>query len=751
MARTPHGRRLHRYTFRPRVEALEDRNLMTAGALDPTVGTAGLVTTGVLPTIDGANAMVLQSDGRVVLAGDYLRAGVGVTGFSIVRLNTDGSLDRSFGVSGGAVIDIGGNDGSAQAVSLQRDGKIVVAGYAAVGVGTASTTDFAVGRLNRDGTLDTTFGTGGEQTISFGADQAAYGQSVVVQPDGKIVVAGYTSSLGTPSSAFAIARLNPDGSIDTTFGVGGKQSLSFATPYAVATSLALQSDGKIVVAGNAQQATLISAYAVVRLNPDGSPDRTFGTGGEQMLTFAGTVHDTAAAVLVQPGGKIILAGQAEFGTPYVGSASEAGIARLNGDGSLDRSFGTGGEALFTFGMPSGAGDFEMASSLALEADGKLVVAGDAYQPNARTAEFGLARLNPDGSFDATFAGGGRITTSFGEEAFARSVALTPDGKIVVAGGWYPQVGSQATTLTTQWAISRYAGDGSSFSYDQVSKTLTVAATTFVFSQSSSADAAGVHTTDTFTANGVTLHIARTLVSSVVVNGGGTGTASLTTNDTYIGTDGQTHETVESIVLGNGKGKLYQGGVLPFIQLTGFTTIDAYLGHADSAALRATPGVANVFITTPSYSDMSDPGSYYLVRGAHSVYGYAVGPADHAYEYGGSGPTTFVATGTTFSSLTGTDHGIAYYNEAVGFTWNYAIATPGSQNTAYFTAATSGDRFVGRTGYSYLYHLNPNGTYAELDYAQGFTRVFATAPAGATDYAYLYDTTVNHATGFKRLD
>ncbi len=163
MARALLGRRVRPYKFRPRLESLEDRNLMSAGALDPTFGAAGVATTDVLPTVNGAHAMVLQSDGRAVLVGDYARTRLWASGFSVVRLNTDGSLDHSF-AGGGAVIDFGGNGGSAQAVALQPDGKIVVAGYAAaVPVGAGYATGFAVCRLNRDGTLDTTFGTGGSR------------------------------------------------------------------------------------------------------------------------------------------------------------------------------------------------------------------------------------------------------------------------------------------------------------------------------------------------------------------------------------------------------------------------------------------------------------------------------------------------------------------------------------------------------------------------------------------------------------
>src|SRR5262249_40913200 len=163
---------------------------------------------------------------------------------------------------------------------------------------------------------------------------------------------------------------------------------------------------------------------------------------------------------------------------------------------------------------------------------------------------------------------------------------------------------------------------------------------------------------------------------------------------------------------------------------GFTTVGAYLGRADGAALHATPGVANRFVTTPSYSYLSAPGSVYLVRGAPSVYGYAAGPADVASLYGGAGPTTFTASDTTYSSITGTDHGVSYYNEAVGFTPTYAFATPGSRNTAYLHSASAGAVFVGRTSASYLYRYSAAGTLAEYDYVQGFARVFATATGGA---------------------
>ena len=211
------------------------------GSLDNTFGSGGKVET-VVGTLDAyANAIALQSDGKIVVGG-YTNDGGTVDSFAVVRYNSDGTLDSTFGSGGKVVTGIGSTDDKAQSMVLQTDGKIVMAGYSNNG----SNTDVAVVRYNSDGTLDNTFDGDGKVTTAIGSsDEQA--NSVTLQPDGKIVVAGYTYNGST--NDFAVVRYNSDGTLDNTFDMDGKAILSIAGIGIKGKSVAMQSDGKIVVAG----------------------------------------------------------------------------------------------------------------------------------------------------------------------------------------------------------------------------------------------------------------------------------------------------------------------------------------------------------------------------------------------------------------------------------------------------------------------------------------------------------------------
>jgi len=213
--------------------------------------------------------------------------------------------------------DFGGSD-YGFSVALQPDGKIVVAGYAGG--------DFALARYNSDGALDTSFGSGGKVTTDFGGSYHPDGFSVALQPDGKIVVAGYAGG------DFALARYNSDGALDTSFGSGGKVTTDFGGSDA-GYSVALQPDGKIVVAGYAGL-----DFALARYNSDGALDTSFGTGGKVTTDFSGG-RDVGYSVALQPDGKIVVAGYA--GVDFA-------LARYNSDGALDTSFGSGGKVTTDF-------------------------------------------------------------------------------------------------------------------------------------------------------------------------------------------------------------------------------------------------------------------------------------------------------------------------------------------------------------------------------------------------------------------
>lgn len=326
--------------------------------------------------------MAVQPDGKIVLAGQAL--GVGFSA-AVARLNPDGSLDPSFGTDGKVTVPL--RFGGATAVAVQPDGKIVLAGSSA---SLGGQSDFAAVRLTPTGAPDLTFGTSGMATVDFGSMDLV--SDIALRPDGRIVLAGFIAL-----SSFAAAQLTADGSLDPTFGTGGKAVTRFDPVYGEASAMALQPDGKVVLAGSvaSDRAVLgrsvipIHDFAVARLTVDGHPDPTFGTGGTTTVGFdLGTEtrwqDDRASAVAVQPDGAIVLAGFA-VGDPTAGYPTGfVAAARLTPTGAPDPTFGSGGKVVTRFG-PGGSG----ASAVALQPDGKIILAGvsraDPSSPDAGRA------------------------------------------------------------------------------------------------------------------------------------------------------------------------------------------------------------------------------------------------------------------------------------------------------------------------------------------------------------------------------
>jgi len=337
---------------------------LTTGGLDTGFGNSGVVITS-LPGIGGmAHDMVLQPDGKILLSG----LGDG-SEFAMLRYLSDGSLDASFGTLGIVSITIGSGSATANAMALQADGKIVLAGQTDVGGGSL---DFAVARFNSDGSLDTSFDIDGKLTTPLVASVQDYAFAVNVQPDGKIVVAGHTNS-----GRFGLVRYGVDGSLDTGFGSNGIVVTAVGTNDAYAYAIALQPDGKIVVAGNALVNVGARGFAVVRYNADGSLDNSFGSSGKVITSLAGLGAEGANSVIVQPDGKIVVAGEYVH-TQNPSNDLDIAVLRFDSNGLPDNSFGTNGIVTLDLGFDSG-------SSLAVQADGKILVAGS--NPN----DFILAR------------------------------------------------------------------------------------------------------------------------------------------------------------------------------------------------------------------------------------------------------------------------------------------------------------------------------------------------------------------------
>lgn len=409
----------------------------TAGDLDVSFGQGGAVLTGFnLPSI--GDSVASQSDGKLIVAGFSLQSSSGPTtipGSEVARYNPDGSLDSTFGSNG--ILSLLEPPGLAIfGVAIQNDGKILLAG-ARMGSISLATARPEVLRLNSNGSLDTTFGAFGVVTNGSGV-----ALSVTLQPNGQIVTAGLINFGG--AQVFGVTRYNKDGSLDANFGAGGEATF----PLSVAFSVAVQSDGKIVAAGAAGLSTaspitgfpnILSGgqFALVRLNPDGSLDTSFGNGG-QVLT--GIQQSSAVSqIVIQPNGQIVAAGTSE---------SNAGLldfvmARYNTNGSLDSSFGSGG--IVTTNLD---GNADAAFGVALQADGRIVEAGASFSASDQPGSSGLfffplttisgasiavARYSPDGALDTSFGSGGTVVTPLQQGAGAFSVVIPQDGKIAVAG------------------------------------------------------------------------------------------------------------------------------------------------------------------------------------------------------------------------------------------------------------------------------------------------------------------------------
>jgi uncharacterized delta-60 repeat protein len=433
------GRR--RSAVQPRLERLEDRALMNAGGLDPTFGIGGKTVIafdkgGALS--DQAQAVAIDAQGRTIVVGS---AQLGATDrdFAVTRLNPDGSLDTTFANGGTKTIAFdlgGGHDDEATSVTIDSTGRIIVAGFAerdnVVGV---KDYDFALVRLFSDGRLDPTFHHTGQMTLAInggtGLPDKAY--AVAMNSSDQIIVAGSTQ-FGATDTDFVVVRLNPHGNPDPFFGANGMNILNFDKGGAkqdVAKAIAIDGQGRIVLAGYAQFSTTDFDFAVTRLTADGKVDNTFGKRTIAFDKGAG-LEDKATAVAIDDKGRIVLAGSAQFSDTDFDFA----LARLDVNGNLDASFDGDGKQTVAFDL--GGGNEDRATSVLIQSDGKILAGGFAHRALGADIDFAMARLNSDGTLDSTFDGDGRATVAFdlggGLTDGAFGAALTPDGSKVVLVG-----------------------------------------------------------------------------------------------------------------------------------------------------------------------------------------------------------------------------------------------------------------------------------------------------------------------------
>lgn len=432
------------------------------GALDSGFGAAGEadVHFGSAFGSEQATAVALTAAGQIVLAGQVNDTN-DVDSIALARLNDNGSVDDSFGPNqNGTVVGIFplSTLNGARAMAIESDGKIVTAG----GAWPSSGRVFSVSRYNEDGTLDASFGSGGTvQTdmTSIDPKYANYAEAVAIDSQQRIIVAGQVnhSGLGTD---IALARYEPDGSLDTTFGNGGIV-VTALEPGAdnEANAVAIDANGNILVAGATSQPNLGTStlnFALVRYTSDGKLDTTFGGGtGWVQTDFSGS-SDTAHAMVLQPDGKIVLAGTAHQNT----TGDDFALARYNTDGSLDTTFGNGGKVTTNFSSAHTPDGIDDAFGLTIDGQGRLIAAGASNAANFNVYPrygFALARYTDNGVLDPTFGSGGKVLTAASPyfDTYAGPVVVTPAGKILAGG-----VGPTVYYNNRDFLIARYNDNGS---------------------------------------------------------------------------------------------------------------------------------------------------------------------------------------------------------------------------------------------------------------------------------------------------
>jgi uncharacterized delta-60 repeat protein len=425
-----------------------------AGSLDTTFGTSGIFATN-FDEYDTTTdvAVAIQSDGKIVLGG-IIPVGDGQTA-ALLRLNTNGTLDPSFGASGIVTSDFGIEDGAGvTAVAIQPNGQILAA---AVG---DFLLDGSIGRFNPDGSVDTSFGSGGfavTRSLTSGAGTLSV---MALQADGKILMTG----------GGLIGRFTSTGQLDTSFGTNGFAALNSA----IATAIALQSDGKILVTtgvGAPAQLTQApnfpspGAGAIARYNTNGTLDTTFAISGQAACV------SSAAGIALQSNGKIVVAGtitsalltSLNGGVTTASNQTGFGVVRYNANGSVDTTFnpglgvGTGGGVITGFGssFPFGA-----AFAVAIQSNGEIVVAGEAGNGNTQgisltSSSFVLARYTTTGQLDTSFGTNGTVITTLSQApiSFVSAMVLQSDGKIVAAGNTGALV--QRGFYENNFAVARY--------------------------------------------------------------------------------------------------------------------------------------------------------------------------------------------------------------------------------------------------------------------------------------------------------
>ena len=399
------------------------------GSLDIYYDNDVKLTTTIGTTYDAGNAVAIQSDGKIIVAGASSNGANAE--FAVLRYHSNGSLDNSFDLDGKVTTAIGQTGCIAYAIAIQPDGKILVAGEST----NLANKDFALVRYHSNGSLDLSFDSDGIVTTAIG-NLSEIASTMVLQSDGKILLAGYSNN--GHDIDFAIARYNADGSLDNGFDTDGIVTTLIDTFSDAIQTIAMQPDGKILVGGSTSNGSN-GDFIVARYHSNGSLDTTFDSDGFVITTF-GNSYDGLYAIALQPDGKIVAAG-----ATFLGSNYDFAVARYNSNGSLDLTFDVDGKVT----TPIGNGN-DRIYAMKLQTDGKIVATGMTY--NGTNDDMALARFNMNGSIDTSFDADGKTTTALGNSHdVANAIAIQSDGKIVVVG--YSNNGANDDV-----AVCRYIGN-----------------------------------------------------------------------------------------------------------------------------------------------------------------------------------------------------------------------------------------------------------------------------------------------------
>ncbi len=381
------------------------------GILDSSFGTSGILTKKILTSYSGGKVIRAQSDGKILVAGYYEKI------IYILRYNADGTVDTSFGTEGTGIIYtdlVNGADYSDTVtdMKIQPDGKIVICGYLN-NYNNGDNYDFFIIRYNSNGSLDTTFNGDGLASYNMGAGDFAF--ALTFQSDGKILVAGKAEE------EFLTIRFNTDGYFDTSFASKGYLLTNpIQNAQSEARDVAIDKDGKIVVAGY----SILSSdtyFTMVRYNPNGGVDTSFGSNGVQKSPTIGNYY--CYSMEIQTDGKILLGGN--------NSGNQIVLMRYNSNGSLDAGgFSDGGIVYTNTGY-----SYYITNDITIQPNGKILIAGNAQSYSGGVL---VARYNIDGSLDSSFGSGGILKTNYGGKSieYLNSITTLSDGKILGTGGSY---------------------------------------------------------------------------------------------------------------------------------------------------------------------------------------------------------------------------------------------------------------------------------------------------------------------------